>query len=209
MNEHDGTRERTAFFDGVTEEEIVVVFQAHATQNDDVDLCLQRDARKQGIVGLTGRRKDRQLLGFHERVEHVDHRNTGTNHLLRDDALGRVDGGAADVDQVVREGRALVTGLCATGEDATEQILGERHLHGVSQEPDLGVSGDAAGAGKDLERHFVAFESDDLGERCAVARGDLGKFAILHAFGANVDHVACDILNAVIDLMHCLLPPRA
>ena len=58
MDEHHGTRKGATFLKGVPEEEVIVMFETHTTQNDDVDLGLQGDTRQQLVVGLTGAGKD-------------------------------------------------------------------------------------------------------------------------------------------------------
>ena len=86
-----GARERALLLERVAEEQVVVVLEAHAAEDDDVDLGLQGDAGQQRVVRLARDREDRQLLRLDQRVEHVDHRDAGADHVARDDALGRVD----------------------------------------------------------------------------------------------------------------------
>ena len=74
----------------VFEVEIVIVLESHSAEDDHVDFRLHRDPGKELVVRLAGDREDRQFLGFNKRVEQVDHRNTGTDHILWKNTLRRV-----------------------------------------------------------------------------------------------------------------------
>ena len=123
MNEHDGVTHRTALFEGVTEGQVVVILQTHTAEHDDINLCLQCDTRKQLVVRLSGDGEDRELLALYESVEHIDHRNTGTDHVLRNYSLRRVEGWSADIDHVFGQGRTIVSRYAGTVKDTAEQML--------------------------------------------------------------------------------------
>ena len=202
MDEHHGAGEGAGLVERVAEVEVVVVLEAHAAEDDHVRLGLQRDARQQLVVGLAGLGEDRELLRLDERVEDVDHRDVRAHHVARDDALGGVDGRAADVDEVVAEGGALVARVAAAVEDAAEQVVGEGDLHRAAEEADARVGRDAAGAGEDLERDVLAVDLDDLGERRDAAGGDLGELVVGDAGGAEGDDAAGAGVDAVVDGVH-------
>ncbi len=202
VHEHDRTREGAALLERVAEVEVVVVLEPHAAQHDHIHLGLQCDTGQEWVVRFTGAGKDRQLLRFDQRIEDIDHRDTGTHHVARDNALGRVDRGTADIDQVVGQLGAAVARVGGAGEDTAQQCFGEGHLHGVTQKAHLGICGHAACPGEDLQGDFVVLQPDHLGQRGAVARGDLGQLAVAHAFGANVNDVTGNVVNAMVNLMH-------
>ena len=53
VDEHNRMAHSAALFQGVTESKIVVVFQSHAAQDDDIDLGLQGDPGEQLVVRLS------------------------------------------------------------------------------------------------------------------------------------------------------------
>ena len=150
VNEHHRAAHGAALFQRVPEEQIVVVFQSHAAQHDHVHLRLHGDAGQQLVIGLAGHGEDRQLLALHQRVEHVDHGDAGADHLVGYDTLGRVHGGAADGDHVLRQGRAVVTGHTRAVEDAAQQVVGEGHHHRAAQKTDRIRGADALGSAEHL-----------------------------------------------------------
>jgi hypothetical protein len=75
----------------ITEIKIVVIFKPHAADDNDINFGLQGDARQQLIVRFAGDGEDRYLLRFDEGIEHVNHRNPGTDHLSRNDSFCRID----------------------------------------------------------------------------------------------------------------------
>ena len=92
MDEHDRSAHSAALFEGIAEEEIVIILQTHTAEHDDVDLSLHGDTRQQLVIGLAGNGEDRQLLALHERIEHVDHGDPRADHVLGEDTLGGVEG---------------------------------------------------------------------------------------------------------------------
>ena len=198
MDEHDRAAHRAALFERVAEEEVVVVFQTHAAEDDDVDLRLHGDAGEQLVVGLAGDGEDGQLLALDERVEHVDHRDAGADHALGHDALGGVDGGTADGDHIFGQRGAVVARHARAVEHAPEQVVGKRDHHGPPEEAHGVGRADALRAGKDLQGDEVAAELDDA----RVALADEGKVAAAHARGAHGHDVADDGFDLGINLLH-------
>ena len=141
---------RAALFERVAEKKIIVVFEPHAAQNDDVHFRLHGDARKQFVVRFARDGKDGELLTFDKGIEHIDHRNARTYHLFGDNSARRIDRRPADGDHVFRECGAVVLGNARTRKDAAEQVIGIGDHHGFAQEFD-GVGGaDALRPRKDL-----------------------------------------------------------
>ena len=112
------------FIERIAEEQVVVVFESHAAEDDDVDFRLHGDAGEQLVIGFAGDREDRDLLGFDEGVEQVDHGNPGTDHVAGNHAFGRIDRGPADIDQVIGDFGAVIARPAAAVEDTAQQIIG-------------------------------------------------------------------------------------
>ena len=53
MNKHYGVAHSAALFEGVTEFHIVIVFETHASEDDDVYFRLHGDSRKELVIRLT------------------------------------------------------------------------------------------------------------------------------------------------------------
>ncbi len=119
MDEHNRPAHCTTAFQGILEEQIVIILQSHAAKNDQINFSLHGDAGEQLVVRLSADRENRQFLAFYERIEYVDHRNTGSDHVSRDDALRRVYGRTADIDHILGHGRAVVTRSAGTVEHTT------------------------------------------------------------------------------------------
>ena len=167
------------------------MLKTHAAEDDDIDFRLHGDAGQKLIVRFAGDGEDRQFLGFDQRVEDVDHRDARSHHVARDDAPGGVDGGAADVDRFALKSRASVAGLTAAVEDAAQEVVGKRHLHVAAKEAHFVVGGDASCAGEDLQRHKVAGDLDDLGQRGAALTGDFRELVVAYARGGDRNNAAC------------------
>ena len=185
MDEHDGLRERAGAVEGGAELQVLVVLEAHAADDDDVGVGLEGDAREELVVGLAGLGEDRQLLRDDERVKEVDHRDVRAHHPVGHDALRRVYRGLPDRRGVVADGGAAVARHARAGEGAAEEVVRERHLHRLAEEPDARGGVDAPGAGEDLQRHVRPVELDDLREGSAGAAFHLGDFAVFHALCAE------------------------
>ena len=198
VDEHHRAAHGAALFQGVPEVQIVVVLQAHAAQDDHVHLGLHGDAGEQLVIRLAGHGEDGQLLAFHQGVEHVDHGDTGADQLVGHDTLGRVHGGAADGDHILRQSGAVVPGDTGAVEDAAQQVVGEGHHHGAAQETDRVRGADALGAAEHLQRHQVLVQLDDVG----IAVAHQGQVAVADAGGPDRDHVAHDGLNFRVNFLH-------
>ena len=202
VDEHHRAAHGAAPLQGVPEEEVVVILEAHAAQDDDVNLGLHGDPGQQLVVGLAGHREDGQLLALHQGVEEVDHGDAGADHVLGHNAAGGVHRRAADGDHVLGEGRAVVPGDAGAVKDPPQEVLAEGHHHGSSQKPH-GVGGaDALGAGEDLEGNLVVIELDDVGVAVAHQR----QVAVAHALGAHGQHVSHNGFNFRIYFLHVSSP---
>ena len=190
------------FVQRIAEREIIVVFQAHAAENDDIDFRLHGNPGKQFVVRFAGNREDRQLLGFDKRVEHVDHRDSRTDHLAGNDALRRIHGGTADVDHIVADRRTGVTGTTRSGEDSAQQIFGGGNTHRVSEETHLVARADAARSGEDLKKHLVVLKTDHLRERGSARACNLRKVVVADVVRFDRNDVAGDLNDFMIYLTH-------
>ena len=160
VDEHDGMAHGAALLQGVAELHVIVIFQAHAAEDDDIDLCLHGDSRQELVVRLTGDGEDRQLLALDQGVEHVDHRNTGTNHVLGKNTLRRVERRSADGNHVFCKSRTVVSRNTCAVKNTAEQIFRKRDHHGSAEETDRIRCADALGAGKDLKGDLVLVQLD-------------------------------------------------
>ncbi|OQC60097.1 MAG: hypothetical protein BWX54_00359 [Verrucomicrobia bacterium ADurb.Bin018] len=194
-------------FQRVTELEVVVVLQPHTAQDDDIHLGLQGNARQQLVVGLARRGKNRQFLRFHQRVEYVNHRDARAHHFARDDALGGVHRRPADGNAVFVEFRTVVARLAGAVEHAPQQRIREGYIHLVPQKAHLAIGGNAAAAREHLQIHLVVIQPDHLRQRSSQRANHLCQFTVGHALGAHGDDVARNLLDAMINLMHCPKPP--
>lgn len=163
---------------------------------------------QQFVVRFARDREDRQLLRLDQRVEHVDHRDVGADHVARNHALGRVHRRTADFDQVGDYFRAAVAGRAAAGEHAPEQRVRAGNLHRAAEEADLVAGADAAASREDLQRNLAVRQPDHLRERDAAGAGDLRQFIVGDVVGLDRDHVAGDMDDFVIDFthLHCSVP---
>ncbi len=202
MDEHDGPAHSPALLQRIAEVEIVVILQSHAAKDDQIDLGLHGDAGKQLVVWLAADTENRELLALDQRVEDVDHRNTGPDHGLRSDTLGRVDRWAADGDHVVGQGRTLVPRFAGTIEDATKQRVRIGDLHGMPEEADFVPRGDTLGSGEHLQADQVMVELDDVGVAVAQLGLHDGKVIVPYSSGVQRDDVADNGFNFRINLLH-------
>ncbi len=170
---------------GVAELHVIVIFQAHAAEDDDIDLRLHGDPGQELVVRLAGDGEDRQLLAFHQSIEHVDHRDTGADHLLRKDTPCRVEGRAADGDHVFRKGRAVVPRNARAVKDTAQQVIREGDHHRSAEEAHRVRRADALGAGKDLKGDLVLVQLD-YARVTVTHQREVGVFNALRADG---DHV--------------------
>ena len=153
MNEHHRAPHGAALFQRVAEKQIVVIFQTHAAQHDDIHLRLHGDAGQELVIRFAGYGENGELLALHQCVEHVDHGDAGADHLVGNGTLGRVYRRAADGDHVLCESGAVVAGHAGAVENASQQMLGERHHHGSAQKADRIRGAHALRAAEHLQRH--------------------------------------------------------
>ena len=202
VNEHHRVPHRAAHFQRVPEKEKIVVFEPHAAQNNHVHFRLHRNARQKFVVGLARYRKDGKFLAFHQRIEHVYHRNARTYHLFRDDPARRIDGRPADGDHVFRKRGALVFGNARAREDAAEKMFGIGDHHRLPQKFDGIGSAYALCARKDLQVNEIVVQLDDVCIAAAYQR----QISVAHALGTHGNDIADDRLDFCVDLLH-IRPP--
>ena len=203
MNEHDGVAHCAALFQGVTELHIVVVLQTHAAEDNDIDLSLHRDPGQKLVVRLAGDREDRKLLALYQRIEYVDHRDTGTDHLRGKDTLCRVERRTADGDHVLRKCRTVVSRNACTVEDTAEQVIGERDHHRPAEEADRIRRADALCACKYLQGYDVFVQLDDI----CVAVAHQRQVTVSDARGTYGNDVTDDRFYFCIYFLHIARTP--
>ena len=206
MHEHYRAAQCARFFQRVLKVEIVVVFKPHAAEYDNVNLSLHCDTRKQLVVRFSGAGENRQLLGNHEGVEHVDHRNTGSDHAARHNTLGRVYGRTADLYHIIFERRPLIARLARTVKDASEQVIGKAYLHFPSEEAYFIAGGNAAPACKYLQRNEVSVQFIDLRQRSSETCLYLRKLAVGHIFSLDGYNRTVNGFNLTVHFLHDVPP---
>ena len=206
MDEHHGFAQCAAVGQFLFEVEEVVILKTHAAQHDHIGLGLQGDSGKELVIGLTGNGEDGELLGNHQRVEHIDHGNVGAQHAVCQNSLGGVDGGAADGFHIFGQRGAAISRLAGAVEDSSQQILAEGNAHLVAQEADFVTGRNALAAGENLKRNQAAVNFVDLCKGLAEAGVDLCQLVIAHAFCSDGDHVAGDGFNSVENFIHAHSP---
>ena len=87
MDEHNRSGHRTAFFKSVPEKKVVIILQSHSPEDNQVNFCLHCDSRKKLVIRLAGNGENRQFLRLDKSVEHINHRDTGPDHLAWYDSL--------------------------------------------------------------------------------------------------------------------------
>ena len=203
MHEHHRTAQGTVLFEEVLQVQIVIVLKAHAAEDNHVHFGLQGDTGQEFVVRFTGDRENRELLRNHERVEHVDHRDTRTHHRLRDDTLGGVHGRTADSNAFAVHFGAVVAGLAGTVKHAAKQGFAVRNLHRFAKEAHFGVGGNTAGTCEHLQVHHVAVNTDHAGKGCSERTCHLGKFLVCYTFGTERNHGTGDAFNTMVcHIMH-------
>ena len=126
VDEHDDSVHHAARLEGLFEEGVVVELEPHPAEDDDVRLGLHPDAGQDLVVRLPRDREYGQLLAYHQRVEHVNHRDTGTHALTHfDTATG--DGHLAVAGRHVEQYVVIVVRVVFDHVDV--QLL-EREVHG-------------------------------------------------------------------------------
>ena len=202
MNEQHRARECTVLVQHILEIEIIVVFESHSAEDDHIDFRLHRDPREELIIRLAGDRENRKFLGFDQRVEQVDHRDTGPDHLPGNDTLCRIHGRSADVNLIGRDRRTGVTRISGSVEDASEQILGGGNLHRMPEKTDLVSRADSAGTCEHLQKHFVVLKTNHLRQRNAAGARYFGKIVVSNVIRFDGNHVTGDLNDFVVNLTH-------
>ncbi|KAF5049257.1 hypothetical protein DSECCO2_441700 [anaerobic digester metagenome] len=162
MDEHDCSAHGTAGFKRILEEQVVIKFQTHAAQNDEVDFGLHGNSCKQLVVRLTAYRENRKLLALDQRIEHIDHGNTGSDHVPGNDALGRIDRRTTDIDHVVGQTRSVVTRRTGTVEYTPQEVFGVGNAHRNSQKTHLIPGRYSLGTTENLQGNQIIVEFDNI-----------------------------------------------
>ena len=172
VDEGDDLVQGARRLEGVAEEEVVVVGQAHAAEDDLVDIGAQRDVRHDLVVRLVRVGEEGDLLAGDEGVVEVDAGDAGRDQLGGLAALVGVDGGAAHLALFSFDFRAAVDRVAVGVEEAAGELVAHVQGRRGAVEGDFGVGRDPFGAGEDLQGDGVALGLHDLG-KLAVHRGQL------------------------------------
>ena len=202
MNKHHRPGERTVFIECTLESKVVIIFQSHSSQHDNIDFRLQSDAGKQLIVGLSGRGKNRQLLRFDQCIENIDHGNVGPDHIAGNNALGRIHRRSSDGNKFIGNIRTVVPGSAPAVENPAQKSIGTGNHHLPPQETHLILSTDTPAAGKNLQRNFAAVNTDHLSQRCTPDTGDFSEFIVSCRISFDGDNIAGNPDDLMIYFTH-------
>ena len=173
---------------------VVVKDQAQAAKDDNVGVGLDADPREQLIERFAGDRKDRDLLAFHQAIEHVDHRHAGLDHVVRQIARDRIDRRTTDVDAgIVEQLRAAVDRFRRPVEHTPQDVRGIGNAKRMTQETDAGLRRQPFAAGEHLQRDGIILQFDDLGQRRrSVPVLDHGQITEANVTRPNAENVSDD-----------------
>ena len=199
VDEADDLVQGARGLEGVLEEEVVVVGQAHAAEDDLVHVGAEGHIGHHLVVGLVRVREERDLLAGHEGVVQVDAGDAGRDELGRLAALVRVHGRTADLALLALDLGTAVQRMAVGVEEAAGELVGDLEHGRLAEEGDFGVGRDAFGAGEDLQGHDVALDAHDLGELA----GHDGQFVIGHALRAERNRRLGDAFQLGVDSLVC------
>jgi hypothetical protein len=109
--------------------------QAHAAKKNDIGIGLKPHSGKHFIVWFPGNGEDGKFLGFHQGIEHIDHWDTGADHLIGTASFDRIYSRRSDIDPLADDLRPVVSRRPRTVKHAADHGLAERDLHGTAEEP--------------------------------------------------------------------------
>ena len=181
VHEGDYLVECACAFEGVAEEEIVVVAEAHTSEDDLIDVGTEGHVGHHAVVGLVRVGEERNLLPGNQGVVEVDAGDTRRDEFRGLTALVRVHGRAAHLALFSFNLWASVDGMAIGIEETAGELLADFQGRRFSVEGNFGVGRDAFGAGEYLQGHQVSFGLDDLGE----AAFDCGKLIVADACGVQ------------------------
>ena len=102
-------------------------------------------------MGKSGCGEDRQLLTPDQGVHSIDGGDSGLDEIRGAVPCPGVDSGSDDVELFLgNDLRSAVEGLSCSGEDPSQHVPGDGHLHGLAQEADGCIPVDSGGTLEDL-----------------------------------------------------------
>src|SRR6266545_2993843 len=186
VQEQDRAFERPRPFEIVHEHPGLLVRDAHRREDDaerllaPEDLRLPGDLERDVVVRQPRTREQRELLTPHERVQPVDRRDAGLDELRGVLPRVRVDGGALDLDPLLRDDRrSSVRGFAGPREDAAEHFPRDGQLDGLPEELDARCAVDSGSPLEDLHDDDTRRGIEDLAPFApAVRQVDLDEFVV-------------------------------
>ena len=154
-------------------------------------LCLPRNLGGKVGVRQTGAGEDGQFLPAHQRIQSVDGGYTRLNELGGVVAGGGVDGGAVDIQRLLRQdGGTVVDDLPHAVEHAPQHMLGHRQLNAVSGETHLGFRQVQPGGGvEQLYQHVAPVDLQHAATaHLAVRQLDFTQLVVLDALDLPDKH---------------------
>ena len=177
VDEGDDLVQGARGLEAVAEEEVVVVAQTHAAEDDLVHVGAQGHVGHDLVVRLVRVGEERDLLAGDQGVVEVDAGDAGRDQLGRLAALVGVDGRTADLALLAFDLGTAVDRLAVGVEEASGELVAHAEGRRCALEGDLGVGRNAFRAGEYLEGDAVALGLDDLGQLAA----DRGQLVVRYA----------------------------
>ncbi len=199
IDEADDLVQRAGGLEGVPEEQVIVVGEAHAAEDDLVHVGAEGHIGHHLVVGLVRVREERDLLAGHEGIVQVDAGDAGRDELGGLAALVRVHGRTADLALLAFDLGTAVDRMAVGVEETPGKLVGDLEGGRFTEEGDLGVRGNAFGAGEDLEGHELTLDTHDLGEFA----GHHGQFVVGDALRTERDRRLGDGFQLGIDSLVC------
>ena len=200
VDEHYGMSHYAALLQGISESQVVIVLQSHSSQDDDINLCLKSDSCQQLVVWFTGNGEDWELLALNQSIEQVNHRNTGTNHFVRENTLRRVKRRSADWNHVLRQSRAIVSWHAGTVKDSSQKIIREGYHHWLSEETNLIAGSDTLSTRKYLQGHQVLIQLN----YCRITVTNKSQVSVFNTFRSYCNYVTDNRFNFRIYFLHLI-----
>ena len=183
VDEGDDLAQGTRRLEFVAEEEIVVVGQTHAAEDDLIYVGAQGYVGHHLVVRLVRIGEERNLLAGDEGIVEVDAGDAGRNQLGRLAAFVGVDGRAAHLALLAFDLGTAVDRLAVGVEEAAGQLVAHAQGRRRSVKGHLGVGRHAFRAGENLQGDAVALGLHDLGELAVHG----GQLVVGHILGVQRD----------------------
>ena len=185
--------------EGMPEEQVIVVREAHSAEDDLVDVGADRHVGHDLVVGLVRIGEERNLLAGDDRIVEVDAGDAGRNQLGRLAALVRIDGRTADLADFAFRFRTAVDRMPVGVEETPGKLFGDLEGRRFAEEGHFRIGRDSFRSGEHLQGDEVALCPDHLGEFAM----DDGQLVVGDAFRPEGHGRLGDVFKLCIDSLVC------